>query len=327
VRNAKANPSAGTTPDENFAREIMQLFSIGLWQLQPDGQRIVPNAASYTQQDITEMAKVWTGWSFAGAHSWWDYPDNSLPMTPWSAYHEQGAKTILGQLFVANQGAYLDVDQAINLLTFHPNCAPFISRQLIQRLTVSQPTAQYVKRVADVWRDTGGNLGEVVKAILLDADALVPDTKMREPLLMQAALWRALGTTSTSGNYYFDYPEMVFSQAPLRASSVFNFFRPEGEPAPEFEILSHVTVMNMVNNWYRCMQEPADIQTDQSLLISLATSPSMLVEYLNLALRQGNLQPGERALIEQHLAQIPSATTRARDAVYLILSSPHAFAS
>lgn len=324
LQNAKANPTTGARPDENFAREIMQLFSIGLWRLNEDGTRAVPDTPTYTQQDITEMARVWTGWNYAGATSWWDWTANYLPMQPWAAFHDQGAKTVLGHQFPAGQGAWLDLDQAIDVLTEHPNCAPFLSRQLIQRLTTSRPSAGYVRRVAQVWRDTGGDLGEVVKAILLDTEGRVFGAKMREPLLVQTGLWRSIGATSVSGNWWFDHPDYVLSQAALRAPSVFNFFRPDTEPAPEYEILSHMTVLQMANHWYKCLYEPADIRVEHGLLQQLAGSPNVLLDYLNLSLRQGRLLPGERALLEQHLQQEPDLLTRARDAVYLMLSSPHA---
>jgi uncharacterized protein (DUF1800 family) len=324
LQNAKANATTGSTPDENFAREIMQLFTIGLWQLNRGGTPVVPATPAYTQQDITEMARVWTGWNYAGAISWWDYTANFQPMQPWSAFHDQGQKTVLGRVLPAGQGAWLDLEQTIDLLTGHANCAPFVCRQLIQRLTVSQPSPQYVERVVDAWYDNGGNLGAVVKAILLDQEALVPGTKMREPLLMQTGLWRAIGATTNSGNWYFDHPDYVFSQAALRSPSVFNFFRPDTLPAPEVDILSHVTVLSMANHWYKCLYEPADIRVTGGLLQQLAATPSTLLDYLNFALRQGGLQPAERVLIEQHLLQTPDPMTRARDAVYLMLASPHA---
>lgn len=324
LQNAKADPTTGSRPDENFAREIMQLFSIGLWRLNDDGTRATPETPTYTQQDISEMARVWTGWNYAGAISWWDSSANYQPMQPWSAFHDQGQKTVLGQHFPANQGAWHDLDQAVDLVTEHPNCAPFLSRQLIQRLTVSRPSPGYVQRVAQIWRDTGGHLGEVVKAILLDPAARDVEAKMCEPVLLQTGLWRSIGATSISGNWRFDHPDYVLSQAPLRAPSVFNFYRPDTEPAPEFEILSHTTLLQMVNHWYKCLYEPADIRVSESLLQQLAASPTVLLDYLNLTLRQGRMRPTERALLEQHLQQEPNLLNRARDAVYLMLASPHA---
>ncbi len=324
LRNAKANVILGTTPDENFAREIMQLFSIGLWQLNADGTRVSPETPTYGQSDITNMARVWTGWNYANAIGWFDYSANYLQMQPNEAYHDTDAKTVLGQSFTAGNTAMQDCDRAIEILTANSSCAPFICRQLIQRLTVSQPTPGYVSRMVTVWNSTSGNLGVVVKAILLDVEASFTGTKMREPLLMQTALWRALGVSSPSGQYRFDNPQNNLGQASLRSPSVFNFFRPDTEPAPEIELLSHVGVIELANNWYRNFYEAADIVADVALLTSLAASPATLVDYLSLALRQGQMNAGERAAIIGHLNQVPSLDTRARDAAYLTMSSPFA---
>lgn len=324
LRNAKANPAAGTTPDENFAREIMQLFSIGLWQLQPNGTRTQPETPSYTMADVTEMARVFTGWIYAGAISWWDYSANHQPMVAMAAFHDQGSKSILGTSLPANQGALADLDSVVNWLANHPNCAPFLSRLLIQRLTVSQPSPSYVADVASVWLSSNGNLGDVVRAILLHPEAQT-GTKMREPILLQTAIWRVLGATSQSGQWRFDLPDYAFGQASLRAPSVFGWWQPDGTPAPEAAGQTHVTRMETINQLYRCLYEPADIRVDLSFLTALAAqSTAWLVFYVDVALRGGLLQSDERAVLEQHLAQIADPATRARDAVWIVMASPRA---
>ena len=324
LRNARADTATGTRPDENFARELMQLFTIGNWRLHPTGTQYLPPTPTYTQQDITEMARVWTGWNYAGALTWWDYTANHSPMQPNEVFHDQGSKLILGRTFAANQGARRDIEQAIDLLVRHANCAPFLSRQLIQRLTVSRPSGNYVRRVADVWTASNGHLGQVITAILLDPEAQTPGTKMREPILMQTALWRALGSTSVTGEYRFYYAEHAFRQAPLRSPTVFNFYRPESLPAPEAELLDHATLLSVVNHWYKSVYEPEDIRTQQAWLLPLAGSPEVLVEAMNLALRHGSMLAEERNLILAHLRQVQDPAVRVGDAIWLTLSSPHA---
>lgn len=217
--NAKENPAIGQSPDENYAREIMQLFSIGLYELNPDGTLKLNDAGkpteTYTNADVKGLAKVFTGWSHsrgsvassvAEARCFYLFPDCTDPqglygpMVPYNNFHSTSEKRFLGTVIPA-QGtpdAVADMRIALDALARHPNTAPHFSRQLIQRLVTSNPRPAYVQRVAQRFVDTNGSIPEVVKAILLDDEArsvtafMAADYgKLREPVLRLTALLRA----------------------------------------------------------------------------------------------------------------------------------------
>lgn len=271
--NQKADPVRKIYPDENFAREIMQLFSIGLWQLNPDGTRKLDAQGqpipTYDNRDITELARVFTGFTFGTNANFSLYPrDFTVPMKCWDAFHDTGAKTLLGGLRLparpaspGNTGTagLADVNAAVSNLFAHPNVGPFIGRQLIQRLVTSNPSTGYVARVAAAFADNGlgtrGDMKAVVKAILLDPEARDPGMlqsptwgKLREPFLRVVNFAHAFNAASTSGYYPLDQFTLDHGQDPLNAPSVFNFFLPAHSPpgpitqlglvAPEFQIIN-----------------------------------------------------------------------------------------
>lgn len=286
LRNAKATfdgrtGAVLTSPDENYAREVMQLFSIGLNQLQPDGTlKLDPVGVpipTYDQKTITEVAKIFTGWAFAsdttnvnnfrGAG-----PNYILPMVLFPSFHEDGAKTIFnGIQIAANQGGARDLADFLDALNNHPNTGPFISRQLIQRLVTSNPSPGYVYRVAQVFANDGagvrGNLGAVVRAILTDYEARSPAVaatasfgKLKEPLIRATAILRAFNGGSNVGRYQHfvgQGAESALGQTPLHAPTVFNFFEPNyvqpgalaaaGLYAPEYQILNDTTAISAPN--------------------------------------------------------------------------------
>ncbi len=280
LQNAKADPATNTRADENFAREVMQLFTIGLHELNIDGtqklQRGLP-IATYTQADVAEYARVFTGWSYANTDRWdakplSQYADFLNPMVPYPEYHDTDEKQLLrGVASPAGLTAEEDLQIALDSLFNHPNVAPFISKQLILHLVTSNPTPAYVARVATVFNDNGagvrGDLKAVVRAILLDTEARnghtsVPDFgKLREPILRLTHLWRAFDAQYAKGAnvYSTNAPQLknvseTFGQTPLGASSVFNFFHPDYAPlgplrdagliAPEAEIYSENYVLS-----------------------------------------------------------------------------------
>lgn len=271
--NQKQVPGSNVYPDENFAREIMQLFSIGLWQLNPDGTRVLDTngqpIATYHNGDITELARVFTGLSFGNNANFQLYPrDFTVPMKCWDDYHDCNPKTLLGGLQLparapspgSNGVAGLaDVNAAVSNLFAHPNVGPFIGLRLIQRLVTSNPSTGYVARVAAAFADNGGgvrgDLKSVVKAILLDPEARDPVLmslptwgKLREPLLRVVNFARAFNAASTSGHYALDQFTLDHGQDPMNSPSVFNFFLPAHSPpgpitqmglvAPEFQIIN-----------------------------------------------------------------------------------------
>ncbi len=269
--NQRPNPALNIRPDENYAREVMQLFTIGLVELAPDGSirrdaqgQPIP---TYDQAVIESFARVFTGWMFAGSASFLQPSFNfDEPMQPYEAFHDTGAKTLLrGTTLPANQGARADLEAALDNLFAHPNVGPFISKQLIQRLTSSNPSPAYVARVAATFNDNGrgvrGDLAAVVRTILLDDEVRRPAAsaqgKLTEPLLRLTALWRAFDGRAASGRYRLNNADVLVGQGPLRSPSVFNFYRPDFAPpgemrsaglvAPEMEITNEATVAYMAN--------------------------------------------------------------------------------
>lgn len=285
--NQKADKVNRIYPDENFAREIMQLFTIGLWQLNPDGSRKL-NAGqpipTYNNGDITELARVFTGFSFGNNIDFRLHPrDFTVAMKCWDEYHDCEPKTLLGGLQLSvhvpspgNAGlvGFSDLRAAVSNLFVHPNVGPFIGRQLIQRLVTSNPSPEYIARVSAAFDDNGagvrGDMKAVVKAILLDPEArdssmLDQPTwgKLREPLLRVVNLARAFNAYSASGHYALDQFALDHAQDPMNAPSVFNFFLPAHSPpgpitqlglvAPEFQILNASTAITGPNYFWNAI--------------------------------------------------------------------------
>lgn len=284
VRNEKADANRNIRPDENYAREIMQLFAIGLVQLNLDGSVKLDVQGNpiptYDQATVKELARVFTGWNMATIKNWWEWTESGaseiLPMKSFDNYHDFGAKMLFGdQPIPANKTPEQDIDAALDIIFAHPNVAPFIGKQLIQRLVTSNPSPAYVTRVATVFNDNGqgvkGDMKAVVKAIVLDDEAQnghknSPQTfgKLREPLLKTTHLWRAFkgtGTPTKLANGKVTPPRIRFlgthrlmGQRPFGSNSVFNFYRPDyqhpGElknanmNSPEFQILTESMIMS-----------------------------------------------------------------------------------
>ena len=270
-RNRKANPTSGTRPDENFARECMQLFSIGLYSLNPDGTYTgLANGRpveAYTNEQITEFARVFTGFTdednnpnaVGTGTGRLDFPrvspaNYTQPMKMWEAQHDTGAKMLLNYPgarkpnLPAGQTGLQDVNDAIDNLVEHPNTGPFIGRLLIQRLVTSNPTDAYVGRVAAAFANNGrgerGDMVAVIKSILLDPEArqvsFITDPehgKLREPFLRVTHLLRACRYSVTGSVLPYDFggtrsiTENTLGQFPLSAPSVFNFYLPDYQPA------------------------------------------------------------------------------------------------
>ena len=308
TRNQKENTEGTIRPDENFARENLQLFTIGVHELNIDGTKkrdgsnnFIP---TYDQKMIEEFAKVFTGWSYADKewHQWAGQANRLVPLKAFEEYHDTSAKTLLdGETSPSGQTAQEDLDFALDNIFKHPNIAPFISQQLIQRLVTSNPTPEYVARVAEKFNDNGdgikGDMKAVVSAILLDEEALAetkPDSfgKLREPMLRMSHLWRVfkMQPSLRTGHYWEpergcgqgNYPSYNFYQAisrlnrdlgqgPLQARSVFNFFRPDFSPngllndnglvAPEFQIINENTMVSSTNLYHLLVERFATDET------------------------------------------------------------------
>ncbi|MDB6168538.1 MAG: hypothetical protein JWM88_1402 [Verrucomicrobia bacterium] len=364
LRNGKA--TATTSPDENYAREVMQLFTIGLNLLQPDGTLKLDASglpvATYNQATVTEMAKVFTGWSYpsANANAFRSAPaDYFSPMQNYAAFHDSTAKNIVnGVVIPANAGAAPDLKLALDALFNHPNCGPFISQLLIQRLVTSNPSPAYVYRVAQVFANDGagvrGNLAAVVRAILTDYEARSATVaanagygKLREPLLRVTGLLRSFGSTAQSGRYLgagtstsLSNTETPLLESALRSPTVFNFYHAAhvhpgplaaaGLVAPEFEITNATTgisVPNLLRNLIFTSATPAANTLVMNLASEqvLAATPAAQLDHLNAVLGAGTLPPAARDRILAALAALPAGTTaleRAQTAILLVATSP-----
>ena len=377
LRSAKATfdarGNATSLPDENYAREVMQLFTIGLNELNPDGTlRLDPNGQpipTYTQETVAQMAKVFTGWGFANstpnatanAALFRGSPGNYTdPMMLWPAFHDDTAKTIVGgRVLPAGQGGIKDLKDAIDALVAHPNTAPFVSRQLIQRLVTSNPSPSYVYRVAQVFANNGagvrGDLAAVTRAILLDYEARSPAVaatatfgKLKEPLIMTTALLRAAGGTSNSGRINIPNPEGSLAQAALRSPTVFNFFEPNyvlpgavaeaGLYAPEYQILNDTTAITQPNFYYGYIYTTRSTtdMAQQAVGLNLAPfypltrTPAQLAENFNLLFTGGSMPKASLDRVTAAINALPAGSgtatandiERVRSAIYLVLTSP-----
>lgn len=248
ANNDKPNPARGTTPNENYAREVLQLFSIGLWKLHADGTHQLDKAGSpiptYDQNTIEGFAHVFTGWTYpprTGVTSRFPNPVNfDGAMVGFEAHHDSGPKLLLnGVTQPAGKSQLADLEAAIDSIFNHPNVGPFIGRQLIQQLVTSNPSPAYIARVTAVFNGTNGaargDMKAVITAVLTDPEAISPAApslfgKLREPILQLTHLTRILGGQSDGvwlRAQAANLGEPVFSPA-----TVFNFFSPD-YPLPD----------------------------------------------------------------------------------------------
>ena len=361
VNNSKADPDNNIYPDENFARENMQLFSIGLYEMNPDGSYQYDTNGdpipAYTDDDIREFAKVFTGLSWGGEYArfgrkWANYV---VPMEMFDEYHEPGAKKLLNGFEIpAGQTGMEDIEDAIDNIFNHANVGPFIGRQLIQRLVTSNPSPHYVRRVAEAFADNGlgvrGDMKAVIRAVLLDPEATSdPGThahfgKLREPILRIVSIGRQLHIQNTSeyffhGGYWF---QNQLRQHPLSSPSVFNFFLPSHMPngeiaeanlvAPEFQITTNPAVIGISNLaqyliWadnIGGVQSPpfGEMSVNLHEYVVLAPDVQGLIDRLDMVLTYGTLSKATRDAIGATLVTIADPTERAKWAIYLVLISP-----
>ncbi|WP_010523253.1 DUF1800 domain-containing protein [Aquimarina agarivorans] len=282
--NRKFNPRTGALPDENYAREIMQLFTIGVNELNIDGTPKLDGVGkpipTYDIDDVAELAKVFTGLScskkLSGANN--DNFNISFPFRNWAApmkmfdeFHSEGEKKFIGKTIPAGQTGMQDINQALDFLFNHPNVGPFIAIRLIQHLVKSNPSKPYVARVARVFNNNGkgvrGDLEAVTKAVLLDPEArecayinTPTNGKLVQPLERFISLFKAFKVSTPSGKFYLDDGREysgAFLQGFNDSPSVFNFFQfdyaeemsvgPKNLVSPEFQILNTVTSITYIN--------------------------------------------------------------------------------
>lgn len=287
LRNQKEDAASGRVADENYAREIMQLFSIGLYELNDDGTlRGGTPTETYTHDDIKGLAKVFTGWSWYAGPNTADRTNRRFfggdahadrdwrPMQAYNQYHSTSEKRFLGRVIPANAtpDAEADLRIALDTLFNHHNVGPFLGKLLIQRMVTSNPSPAYVGRVAAAFNNNGrgvrGDMKAVWRAILLDPEARNPNLdsnsygKVREPVLRLSHFLRAFKARSTSGNFSgidnTDAPNTSLSQSAMRSPSVFNYYRPGYTPpnsaaaaaglvSPELQLANEVSVAGYLN--------------------------------------------------------------------------------
>jgi uncharacterized protein (DUF1800 family) len=353
--NRKANTTTGAQPDENYARELMQLFTIGLYKLNQDGSvqmnGTVP-AESYVPADVSGLARVFTGWNFDSNDA--STPDrHRRPMVQVATNHELGVKSFLGKTIPAGTDGVQSLKIALDTIFEHANVPPFVSKQLIQRLVKSNPSPAYVERVANVFANNGagvrGDMKAVIKAILLDPEARLSKGlgdpavgKLREPVIRLVNWARTFGVTSASEAWGFgdtSSPSSRLGQSVGRSPSVFNFFRPGYSPpntaisaaglvAPEFQITNEPTVVAYVNYMQSLIQNGAgDAKANYTDILTKATDSQALIDELNLVLAGNQLSSATIATIKTAVDAISATTTngpanRVYTAILLTMASP-----
>lgn len=403
---AKADPILGTQPDENYAREVMQLFSVGTVMLNNDGStKLGPDGnpiPTYTEDTVKDMAKALSGWTFAGQDQnnqyRWIYPDLwdpdpvirtnkacaawSSPMQPWTGTryrsaddtrnitgqpHDAGAKTLLvypGAPYSnlpAGQTAQTDLENVIDNLFNHPNVGPFLSKQLIQRLVTSNPSPQYIGRVAAKFNNNGsgvrGDMKAVLRAILLDSEARnltiagrATYGKLTEPVVRFVQLHRAFNGKRADGYYdFWDFgAPTALNQSPMHAPSVFNFYHPTFTPAgplaltnlvgPEFEITNASSVAGFADfsKWgiiggfdHGSSDTGNRILPDYSYYINLANTPQQLIDELDWVLCANGMSSTFKSALVTSVGKVVNTNNipaqnleRLNMALWLIINSP-----
>ncbi|HEX4961677.1 MAG TPA: DUF1800 family protein [Thermoanaerobaculia bacterium] len=280
---SKSIPDQGINPNENYAREILQLFSIGLYELHPDGTLHLDTTnqpiPTYDQDTVKAFARAFTGWTLGGQNQRnpqrFFHPERNfrIPMESWATYHATDEKQLLdGAVLPAGQSAQTDLEQALDIIFHHPNVGPFFCHFMIQRLVTSNPSSAYVYRCGQAFANNGagvrGDLKAVLRAILLDYEARAttvaarPDEgHLREPAVRLVGMLRTLDAKPRTGRWrvltQLDRPGQSTSETPLHATSVFNFFEPgyalpgeiaqAGLVSPEFQIATETTVVGTAN--------------------------------------------------------------------------------
>lgn len=327
-------PGVNGGANENYARELMQLFSIGLYKLNQDGSlqldannKPIP---TYNQTDVRQLALALTGWTFNTANGTPQYPNPNYypgPMVPLPNYHDTSSKTFLGQTIPANQTMQKDIDDVIDIVFNHPNVAPFICTRLIRAFVTSNPSPAYIARVSAVFNDNGlnvrGDLKAVITAILLDPEAR-NDTppndfgKLRTPMMHHIALFRLLGATIPQPTQFvYVYDNM--GESVLNAPSVFGHYSPmyripkQNPPlfGPEFQIHGPGELVNRGNFLWSYMSYYQTGIWDLQWLFSLGNNDVACINAVDNLLLYGRMSPGLRQSL---MTALQSSTAAGADA-------------
>jgi len=353
-------PATGQHANENYARELMQLFTLGLSQVNPDGTPILDSTGNpiptYTQDDVMALGRSLTGWTYP------TQPGQTLqkhnpsyyggPMVPFESNHDSGAKTFLGQAVAAGQSAEQELDNVLTIIFNHPNLPPFVCQQLIEKLVTSNPSPAYVQRVSQAFASgkynsygsgKRGDMQATVAAILLDQEArrgdsstttVATDGKLREPAIMIVSIARAFHATSDGTGFYGWGSNM--SEGVFNSGSVFNFFPPDSLipqttlNGPEFAIFNTNTSLRRLNfvNSIVYGQISSTTKLDFTPVINAGT-PDQMTEWLNTLFLHGTMSASMKQSILTAIGTItvanpPSANdlkNQAKTAIYLVTSS------
>jgi len=360
--NQQADTRNNIRPDENFARELLQLFSIGLVKLNLDGTvqmdaEGIP-VPTYDQEVVEGFAKVFTGWHFKDVDNW-NYPsveDWFSPMQPYADRHDTGEKLLLdGVVLPAGQTIEKDLADALDNVFNHPNVGPFFGKHMIRQLVTSNPSDQYVQRVARAFNADSngqrGNIAAVVNAVLLDEEALKghqsnPEYfgKLREPLIRMVGLWRAFNANPAHPEFDYGWIANRLSQGPLQSPSVFNFFsadfsqsgaiRDAGLLSPEFQLFNESSIIDVTSAllahtlWINTSSD-SDYSRAPVELGPLIELDGKIIDQLNYLSKLTLGQPASDGLIEQanylmDQRENAEAEVRAEELLFLFASSPEA---
>ena len=356
VNNPKPDPARGIEPNENYARELLQLFSVGTCELNADGTCKLDPAGTpvptYDQDAIENLARALTGWTYPprpSVASRFPNPRYYLGrMVPFAAQHDTAVKMLFGQTIAAGQTPEKDLSDVLDIIFNHPNVGPFIGRQLIQHLVTSNPSPAYVARVTAAFNNNGqgvrGDMKAVLRAILLDQEArgdaktAADYGKLREPVLMVTNVARALN--ATSDGVYLLQQATAMGQAVFQAPSVFNFYPPDylapgtSLQGPQFKLLLTGTILNRANFANRILfggnvnpdatvAGATGTQLNLQPFQALAANPDQLLDRFNLVFLHNTLSAQARQAILTAVNAYAATDTlgRVRQAAYLFATS------
>lgn len=336
-------PNGNVSPNENYSRELLQLFTIGLYQLNQDGSyqldvfgKPVP---SYDQTTVRQLALALTGWTYPTPPGQVPKLNNTAYYTgmlePRQANHDTTAKTIFGQNLAANQTIQQDLNLSLDIIFNHPNLAPFVSVRLIRSLVTSNPSPAYISRVAAVFNDNGqgvrGDMQAVIRAVLLDAEARndAPPAdfgKLKSPMQHTIGLFRALNA-NISEPLPFAYVYLGMGEPILDAPSVFGHYSPlyrlpNGQNAPEFQIYTPTEAVNRANFISQMLTGNGSPNAiDLTQFMNIATDPVQLTSAVDNRLLYGKMSAATRASIYKALQASSDPKTRVLTVLYLVAMS------
>ena len=363
LREVTLNPAMGnflnndqneaSRPNENYARELMQLFSVGLVMLNPDGSTIRDARGApletYNQEDVKAATRALSGWGFDWVQG---LPNSNFgnfgrPMVPKTnqGAHDTGAKLLMGRSIPAGQSIRADLESLLDILVDHPNTAPFVARRLIQNLVSSDPSPAYLGRVSAAFVQTRGDLKAVVRAVLLDPEARAGDNpghrdprigKMKEPVLALTMMLRGIGCRTAVMDPNNPLYPLRANQSPSETPSVFGYFSPNHRTAetlklaPEEKLLVGNEFNRRFNGTHYELQTPAVFRSAgceiDLIEAKVAEGEEALIAFVAQRFLRGTMPPPLRLtlqnLLRSSVSHEPPLGKFAR-AMGVALSSPY----